>query len=47
MMNTPSLPTFPLSNGNAAAITKGELVDDSATDFELVDDGGDVMLIED
>jgi hypothetical protein len=33
--------------GGGGGVTKGELVDDNAVDFELVDDNGDIMLIED
>lgn len=45
-----SLPTFPRLGGGGGGtppITKGELVDDNLSDFELVDDNGDIMLIED
>lgn len=48
MMFTLSLPTFPLNGGGGAIpLTKGELVDDNLSDFELCDDNGDIMLIED
>lgn len=46
-----SLPRIPnvYSGGGSHILlpTKGELVDDNLTDFELVDDNGEIMLVED
>lgn len=35
------------AGGSRPSITKGELVDDNGADFELCDDNGDILLIED